>query len=70
MKKEDFVEWRMHPITQALYDDVAEAVSAIMNAVLTRIEANAGLDTYQKGYIAGVKSVMDWDPDLEEETDA
>lgn len=67
MTKQAWVEWRTHPVTQVVFDEIAEAVSSIMHQVLTRLDDDKGLDRYQKGYLAGVKAVMDFEPELIEE---
>ena len=67
--KEEYSDWKMHPVTKQLYEDM----SLRINEFRDMLETSAGLDSIEdstiRGVLAGFREVLEWKPESLEEHD-
>ena len=64
VSRADFSDWQKQPITVAIAKDIAETVEVMIAQFLRRRESNPADDQWIKGYIEGVQSLLNWEPEF------
>jgi hypothetical protein len=68
MRKEQWLEWRDHPVTLVLKDVVKERIAESTSQVLNSNDPE--FDRVLKGIVRAYNELLDWEPEItEEETD-
>lgn len=67
VRKSDFVEWKNHPVTHAVAESIAQIVEVEMAYLIGRRSSKPEDDQWIKGFVNGVKALLDWEPDFIEE---
>lgn len=62
MTKQEYVEWRNHPVTRAFKEDVFGVIEAAAAELISRTAPNPERDTFLKGFVAGAKQLPEWEP--------
>lgn len=65
--KTEFIEWKSMRITQEAFADILEVAGEAAATILVRTSVNTDVDQYMKGFIRGIQSLVEWQPDFEEE---
>lgn len=61
--REDYLLWKEHPVTKAMFEEVRETAEEIASEVLNRVEANHDRDQWIKGFLKGVATVRAYEPE-------
>lgn len=67
VRKSDFFEWKNSDVTKVCYDDVREAAESVAARLLNRIATDHEQDAWDRGFIRGIQSVLEWEPEFEED---
>ena len=55
--KQEFADWKSHPITKAVFDALKEREAAILEVFATSAGVDPAQDRFHAGYIAAVRDV-------------
>jgi hypothetical protein len=69
VNKADYIGWRDSEVTQVLLQEVKESIESVAAELLTRELPNIDRDTFLKGYLKGLESVLSWRPELKEDNE-
>lgn len=67
MTKQDYLQWREHPVTQQFYQDMLEVIDTELASLSITAGENPLTDRKRVGAIAGVQWLLDWQPEFIEE---
>lgn len=65
--KQEFSDWRDHPISADLLTSINEQCNKIVEEILNRPDPNVNRDQYLKGMLAGFSQVVGFTPDFVED---
>jgi hypothetical protein len=65
--KDEFAEWKSHPVTKALFSYLGEQVDNAKDILSTSAGSNPLADKELVGAIEAAKDVLDWTPELIDE---
>lgn len=62
MRKDDYIGWRNHPVTQEYLENVVAEMDAVIGDLVNTAGDNSGVDKYRRGVLAGMRFVAEWQP--------
>jgi hypothetical protein len=67
VSKQEYTDWRDHPITQELYKDVGSQAEESGAIILRSSTVDTSRDQFHRGVINMASQVIAWVPELSEE---
>lgn len=64
---DQFVQWKHHVVTRALVEEIEKTIAELATEILERPENNPNRDQYVKGFIRGLVTTRDFQPDIVKE---
>lgn len=69
MNKDDFVVWRMNPVTDGFKDAVLKELDSLVADLVNNAGNDPGNDKFVRGQIVGLQWLIDWVPEFIEDDD-
>ena len=66
--KAEYVDWKNSTVTKEMTEAVKEVAEELVSEMVVRRASEPEDDQYIKGFIRGIQAVMEWEPELIEET--
>lgn len=67
--KQDFLDWKQHPITKATFAALRQREDDIKDALADSAGLNPLEDSFRRGYIAAIRDVYLTDLEVKEDTE-
>lgn len=64
IRREQFGEWKIHPVTQALHRDLIEALESLVGSMVARLEPNPHMDQYTRAFARATDAILNWQPEF------
>lgn len=67
VNKEEYIAWRASVVHQELLNEIAASVSGAAAEILNRETVNTEKDQLLRGFIKGLSTIVDWQPEFFED---
>ena len=69
VSKTEFVEWKDSKVTQEAVKNIKEVVEDVAGALIETTNSDPIRDAYSRGFIRGVRSLLAWEPEYEDNSE-
>lgn len=67
MTKEEYLDWLNHPVTAKFRTEVTDSMEKAASELFNRFEPDPVRDTYLKGFVGGVRELLEYEPEFTDE---
>lgn len=64
VSREQFGEWKAHPVTQQFKDELREAVETLVGEMVMRREPDLHKDAFTRAFVRAADSILTWAPEF------